>query len=106
MQCPTCTHDNPAGSSFCEECGVRLRASCPACGTEISPTAKFCRSCGAALTPTDGERGPAAQPAPVATPSRPEPRSFAGGRYQVKRFLGEGARNASTWPTTLSSTAT
>ena len=36
---------------------------------------------------------------PMAAPT-PEPTSFANGRYQVKRFLGEGGKKKSTRPTT------
>ena len=36
---------------------------------------------------------------PMAAPT-PEPTSIANGRYQVKRFLGEGAKKKSTRPTT------
>src|SRR5262249_13800184 len=50
MNCPACQHENPAGSAFCEECGVRLERQCPSCGSPCTPAAKFCRSCGAALT--------------------------------------------------------
>lgn len=35
-----------------------------------------------------------------------QPTSFADGRYQVKSFLGEGGESGSTWPTTVSWTAT
>jgi tetratricopeptide (TPR) repeat protein len=40
-----------------------------------------------------GEAAPAApHPAPVATPATPQPTSFASGRYEVRRFLGEGGK--------------
>src|SRR5262245_61874625 len=45
------------------------------------PTNKFCGECGQPLT---------AQPA--APGQTAPPQSFAGGRYEVKRFLGEGGK--------------
>ena len=51
-------------------------------------------------------------PTPGLDPPDPEavreatPTSFAGGRYKVQRFLGEGTRSASTSRTTSCSTAT
>ena len=48
------------------------------------------------VTPT---LSPNPSPTLTETPSRPT--SFANGRYQVKRFLGEGGKKRSTWPTTL-----
>src|SRR5437879_537239 len=86
MICPACRHENPEGSAFCEECGAGVQAACPACGAEVNPTAKFCRSCGAALA--------SVAPAPAALlAERPAlPASFCDGRYEVKRFLGEGGK--------------
>jgi hypothetical protein len=56
MNCAACQHENPAGSTFCEECGTRFERRCTSCGNACAPTAKFCRGCGAALvapaTPT------------------------------------------------------
>src|SRR5262249_11892095 len=31
MNCGACRHENPDGSAFCEECGVRLERHCPSC---------------------------------------------------------------------------
>lgn len=42
---------------------------------------------------TEALAEPVIPPVPVSDPS---PRSFANGRYEVKRFLGEGARRRST----------
>src|SRR5262245_57814075 len=60
MNCAACRHENPDGSAFCEECGVRLERHCPSCESVCAPTAKFCRSCGTALAArtagsTDGD---------------------------------------------------
>lgn len=51
---------------------------CPACGHENRAGARFCESCGATL---------AVAVDPVAAPS-----TLAGGRYEIKGFIGEGAR--------------
>lgn len=88
MKCPKCQQDNLEDAQFCIECGARFLADvpsqCPACGAELPPMqAKFCFRCG----------HPLGQPAPQAPPSSsPAPTSFAGGRYQVKKFLGEGGK--------------
>ena len=52
---------------------------CTTCSNELRGGARFCDACG---TPVAEE--PRAE--------QPLPSSFAGGRYEVKRFLGEGAR--------------
>jgi len=70
------------------ECGARLLADvpseCPACGAKLPPIeAKFCFRCGHPL----GHPAPQTPP-----PPSPEPTSFANGRYQVKKFLGEGGK--------------
>jgi len=61
---------------------------CPSCGTENREGAKFCDSCGTplqALGAEAEERRAEELPADV-------PDQLAGGRYRVRRFLGEGAR--------------
>ena len=57
---------------------------CSHCSAELRPTARFCDSCGQPVPP------PA--PAPPEPTARPLPGAFAGGRYRVQRFLGEGAK--------------
>jgi class 3 adenylate cyclase len=84
MLCPSCGHDNREVAAFCEGCGAPLAPVCPSCRAQLRPSARFCDSCGQAI----GEA--AAPPAPAPTPTVPT--SFAAGRYQVKRFLGEGGR--------------
>jgi len=60
---------------------------CQGCGSSQPPGTKFCSECGQSL-------GSAASPSrtPTPQPSPTLPTSFAGGRYQVRRFLGEGGR--------------
>jgi ribosomal protein L40E len=83
MKCPLCQAENPEKRKFCRECGAKLLNICPECGTENPLEDKFCGECGHALL----EQAPA-----PAKPSTPQPTSFAGGRYQVKKFLGEGGK--------------
>ncbi|RIK37526.1 MAG: hypothetical protein DCC58_17865 [Chloroflexi bacterium] len=86
MQCPACEHTNPDGTKFCFSCGTRLQTVCPSCGVELPPGARFCGECGTATS----LQMPAI--AASSTPRPPLPESFAGGRYAVKRFLGEGGK--------------
>ena len=85
MKCQACGHANSEGRKFCSECGVSLlqELKCPKCGTAFEEGEKFCGECGTNLTPD-------VAPSPAAPTTR-QPTSFAGGRYEVKRFLGEGA---------------
>jgi hypothetical protein len=83
MRCASCQHENPAAARFCQECGGRLRSACGGCGTELPPAAKFCHECGRRV----GAEAAASAPAP-----EPAQRSFAGGRYELRELLGEGAR--------------
>lgn len=80
MKCPNCQAENPEGSEFCGDCGRSLRSEvvCPQCGKANPPDKKFCNKCG----------HPLAEPATTKPPVIPT--SFASGRYQVKKFLGEG----------------
>jgi class 3 adenylate cyclase len=87
MKCPSCGHDSPAEARFCMSCAEALKRVCSACGTEAPPEARFCMSCAASL---EAPARPTRTPTP--TPSPALPASFAGDRYQVKRFLGEGGR--------------
>jgi class 3 adenylate cyclase/tetratricopeptide (TPR) repeat protein len=47
--CLQCGVENPAGMSFCGQCGRPLARRCPQCGVESDPKARFCGSCGLAL---------------------------------------------------------
>ncbi len=56
MKCDSCGIENPADSSFCENCGSNLEAQaldtgsdqliCPSCGANNPPGNDFCDSCG------------------------------------------------------------
>src|SRR5260221_6735155 len=56
--------------------GTGMRGRCSTCGIELREGARFCDACG---TPVDAS-------------DEQVPGSFAGGRYEIKAFLGEGAR--------------
>jgi class 3 adenylate cyclase len=85
--CPSCGHENREDATFCLKCGGRFAVTCPSCQRELPPEAEFCDKCGGSLA----EVAPSPPtPAPTRTPTVPT--SFAAGRYQVKRFLGEGGR--------------
>jgi serine/threonine protein kinase/class 3 adenylate cyclase len=86
MRCPSCSYDNRESRKFCSECGAALALRCSRCGTPYEPGEKFCGECAASL----GSIGPSATPVPATAP--PLPASFASGRYQVRRFLGEGGK--------------
>jgi len=85
VKCPKCGTENPEDSGFCRGCGQSLQTEpkCPQCGYINLQDSKFCNKCGRSLVE--------AVPQPTAPPS-PTPTSFAGGRYQVKKFLGEGGK--------------
>src|SRR5437867_13146185 len=92
MNCSVCGRDNPEDSSFCRGCGRDLRTEifCLTCGSPNPPDSSFCNKCGQPLSGVP-------LPSPVHTVVTPpatlaRPTSFAGGRYQVKRFLGEGGK--------------
>jgi tetratricopeptide (TPR) repeat protein len=88
MKCPKCGHANRKGSAFCGECGQPFitEKACPQCNYVNPQSNKFCDKCGHSLIERASER---LAPPP---PSAPQHTSFANGRYQVKRFLGEGGK--------------
>jgi serine/threonine protein kinase/tetratricopeptide (TPR) repeat protein len=85
MKCPHCGHTNREGAEFCIKCGQSLRSEvvCPQCGHTNPPDSAFCEKCAYSLVE--------ATPPPTKPPS-PQPTSFADGRYQVKKLLGEGGK--------------
>jgi serine/threonine protein kinase/tetratricopeptide (TPR) repeat protein len=84
MQCPKCQAELPDNAKFCGVCGQPLKAQhvCAQCGHVNPQDFQFCLQCGHSLTELVSE-GP--QRSPEAT-------SFADGRYQIKKFLGEGGK--------------
>ena len=93
MDCPACGAANPTGQRFCGRCGAPLvplaplMMICPACASESPPGQRFCGNCGQALSPPGA--GPSVGP-PQSAPA--DPAAFVDGRYQVKKFLGEGGK--------------
>jgi tetratricopeptide (TPR) repeat protein len=85
MKCPKCQAELPDNAKFCGVCGQPLKAErvCAQCGHVNPQDFQFCLQCGRSLI--EGV------PQPTVPPS-PEPTSFADGRYQVKKFLGEGGK--------------
>ncbi len=98
MNCPSCGFDNRETAKFCGDCAEPLSASvdCPSCGTENARGQRFCDECGQALSAPGASAAPARAlaGAPLAGPSSMDriPTSLAGGRYQIDRLLGEGAK--------------
>jgi len=85
MKCPHCQAENLEEAQFCKKCRQSLQTEliCLQCGHTNSPDSDFCIEWDNALT----EEAPKPP-----TPPSSEPTSFAGGRYQVKKFLGEGGK--------------
>jgi tetratricopeptide (TPR) repeat protein len=84
MKCRNCQTENADSAKFCTDCGqlLQLDLVCSECRHANKPTAKFCEECGHVLP----------ELTPPAAPPSAEPTSFANGRYQVKKFLGEGGK--------------
>src|SRR5213592_2179225 len=87
LLCSSCGQENREGRRFCAQCGGSLASACPSCGAANEPGERFCGECG---KPLSADAPPARTPTP--SPSAALPASFAADRYQVERFLGEGAR--------------
>ncbi|MFU8796868.1 MAG: protein kinase domain-containing protein [Dehalococcoidia bacterium] len=87
MECSKCGRESREGAAFCGECGHEFitEKACPGCGCANPQNNRFCDNCGHPLV------GPALE-TPVPPPSAPQPASFVGGRYTVKKLLGEGGK--------------
>ncbi|MFQ6025969.1 MAG: protein kinase [Dehalococcoidia bacterium] len=92
MQCPNCGHESRPDRKFCTNCGAELLRVCPGCESPVEPDERFCGECGWQLTDPAAAVPPVPQEASTSSPSAPAPPSFANGRYEVKRFLGEGGK--------------
>jgi len=96
--CRSCGRTSRPGTRFCGGCGATLTARCPACGAVLEdPAIRFCENCGSPLAgpvaPTSLLSVTPDTPRPAETAATPAaPRSFGAGRYEVRRFLGEGGR--------------
>ena len=94
MKCPHCQTENSETAKFCRKCGRPLQSEviCSRCQHKNLLDSEFCEQCGQLLVSTQSA---STQSAPQYIPAKkivPEPASFAGGRYQVKKFLGEGGK--------------
>jgi eukaryotic-like serine/threonine-protein kinase len=98
MKCPQCHADNRDGAEFCGDCGRSLRSetTCPQCGDSNPQGKRFCDRCGHPLSAPARQNPAPAGPGQPAVPTTagpsPLPTTFVGGRYQVKKFLGEGGK--------------
>jgi hypothetical protein len=91
MKCPHCRTDNLDKARFCKRCGKPLQPDviCTHCGhTNVLPE-KFCEQCG---QPFVSAMTTQSTMTPHIAEKKPEPTSFAAGRYQVKKLLGEGGK--------------
>jgi len=97
MICATCRRENRAGARFCLGCGTAFALRCGGCGRELPPDAGFCDGCGQPVVEAavPASAGPLARSSGAPSDPRvPEtaPSTVAKGRYQIQRFLGEGAK--------------
>ena len=91
MRCVSCGHDNLDEAQFCSQCAADIQPVCSSCQAVNQPGSKFCHKCRAPLAGAEAAPPPSA-PTPKTAPSPVLPPAFAGGRYTVQRFLGEGGR--------------
>ena len=93
MKCPNCHTENLEKARFCKTCGKPLQPEvvCSRCGHKNILPDKFCEQCGQPFVSEMTTQSTLTHHAPAAKLA-PEPASFAGGRYQVKKLLGEGGK--------------
>ena len=97
MDCPACSHANPAAARFCNACGERLPPSCPGCGHANPLGASFCNRCGTSLA---GEEAPPhAEPA-LAEPGR-EPRAYTPAHLAERILRSRAALEGERKPVTV-----
>ncbi len=94
MRCPSCQTENLESAKFCQECGQPIPSEliCSRCNHKNPLQSKFCIQCGQSLI---SDQTLSTQSVPqYGAPAKisPEPAYFAGGRYQVRKLLGEGGR--------------
>jgi eukaryotic-like serine/threonine-protein kinase len=94
IKCQRCRTENLETAKFCQECGQALPSeiACPRCRHNNPLQSKFCIQCGQPLVSTQTLSTQSELQYAPQTKLFPEPTSFAGGRYQVKKLLGEGGR--------------
>ena len=90
LLCLCCDHRNPAGSSYCNACGMPLHLRpCPKCETINGRAASHCRKCGEAFTfdfalaaadEGNATEMPPALPGPPQTDTPPGPRAASSSR--------------------------
>jgi eukaryotic-like serine/threonine-protein kinase len=93
MKCPNCQTENLEKARFCKTCGKPLQPEvvCSRCGHKNILPDKFCEQCGQPFASEMTTQSTLTHHAPAAKLA-PEPASFAGGRYRVKKLLGEGGK--------------
>ena len=83
MECPNCHTQNRSGDSFCSNCGMALnQAAAPAASAASAPSATAGTTGGNSRTLSPGSR-------------------LQGGRYVIKRVLGQGGMGAALLATDL-----
>ncbi len=92
MKCPNCQAENREDAQFCGECAQppQSETAWQNCGRVNLPGREFCDLSGRSRDEPAAAPAPTpAQPPPL---SAPDPTSFANGRYQVRKLLGEGGK--------------
>lgn len=70
INCASCGAENPAGHSFCSNCGSAFARVCPNCETANDGGNRFCFNCGTALADAEptAPMGPVDTPDPISDP--------------------------------------
>jgi hypothetical protein len=97
IECPSCSHGNPAGSNYCNACGMPVGFTwCPHCDAVNRSNAAHCHKCGEPFAVSERVEAPTvpavATPAPadVEVPpdaARPQPRRSVGLRVAMTSVL-------------------